>query len=164
MKTIKIFLCLLQIGVLIAHISIKIGDQDIDQVTDFLQTFAHGPIKQYEHSFILRHMKKFSSSFFQMFGIMVTLVCANLLTSALSPSVGPSQSNLEFCVNTNATDNIEFGCYHNTCWRMCYSENENESNFWCYTSPNLSTHGYISCAFHSDCSPYWECLNLCQSK
>lgn len=169
MKISIVFLLFLLFVHLNAHISIRMDDGDFTQVGDFLQTFAHGPIHPYEHSFFLRNLNKFTSAFIKMFGFMLTLLTANLLTVIFTPLISTSlqetKSDIFFGKNStiNNWDKNEFGCIDNVCWRSCYTDNDNENGFWCYSSPDINSHEYKSCNHESDCAPYWECLNPCQS-
>lgn len=174
MKVIKVFVLFSSFAYLNAqHISIQIDENDFGQVADFLQTFTHGPIRPYEHSFILRNVKKFTRVLIQMGGFMLTLVASNLLTVKFTPAISAPtlqpETKFEISFANNSTiDNDrfqnEFGCHKNVCWRSCFTENETEIEFWCYTSPELKSREYKSCTYHSDCAPYWECLNLCHGK
>lgn len=150
---------------------IYIDDENIPQVADFLQTFAHGPIQSYEHSCFLRNFKKISTAFIQMVALMLTLTGSSLLTAKISPSPMikiPEETKMDICVgnftnfaNFNERFKSNFGCLNNACWRSCYSDKE--TNFWCYTSPTINDRKYKECTHHSDCTPYWECLHPCQT-
>lgn len=176
MEIFKVFIFFLLFTHLNAHISIQMDDGDFNQVADFLQTFAHGPIQPYEHSCILRNLKKFTRVFAQMLGVMVTLVASNLLTAKFSPGITPPQqqqqdTKLEISFASNASigdggDGFknEFGCHNEVCWRSCYTETENEIDFWCYSSPHLQSREYKRCKYQTDCAPYWECLESCHGK
>lgn len=153
-----------------AHISIQIDDDGFLQVGDFLQTFVRGPIRPYEHSFFLRNLYKFVRVFVQMLSIMITLVGSNLITTKLTPAITlPQQgTKVEISLGNNVTNfnkqfKNEFGCRNNVCWKSCYTEDEDEIDFWCFTSPTVALREYKSCTYHSDCAPYWECLNSCHN-
>lgn len=146
-------------------------DNDFIQVADFIQVFTRGPIQQYEQSCLLRNLKKFSRTFLQMFGLTATLVASNLITVKFTPAITTlhQEPKFEICFANNASiDNDgfrnEFGCYKNVCWRSCYSTEENQTNFWCYTSPILNSLEYKKCTHHTDCAPHWECLDPCHGK
>lgn len=156
-----------------ARITIRMDDGDFLQVSDFLQVFAHGPIRPYEHSFYLRNGRKIAHALGQMFGITASLVAANLLTAHFTPSPSitsvQQETKMEICYGANATVDSdgfknEFGCHKNACWRSCYSVDENKANYWCFSSPVLSNREFKNCTYHSDCAPYWECLESCHGK
>lgn len=168
MAKFTVLLCCLIVQVN-AFISIQIDEENFPQIADFLQTFAHGPIIPYEHSFFLRNFKKFSGVFAQMVGIMLTLTASSILSAHLAPTpiitIPQSQDpKVDICVgnftNFNERFKNNFGCHNNGCWRSCYSDAETE--FWCYTSPQADSREYKICTSHTDCAPYWECLHPCQ--
>lgn len=162
MKITIVFILLLLFVHLNAHISIQMDEGDFLQVGDFLQTFAHGPIQSYDHSFVLRNIKKFSFLFIQMFGLMLSLLSSNLSTLKFTPLVTTSQEE-RLKESYNDRFENEFGCRNNVCWRSCYTEDQKESVFWCYSSPDINSNEYKSCNRDSDCASQWECLSLCQS-
>lgn len=68
-------------------------------------------------------IKKLSFSFLQMFGIMITLVGAKLLTTQFDRLLNTPLENIlkNSTINHTQTENCEddFGCNRNLCWRTC---------------------------------------------
>lgn len=154
MKITTVFVLFLLFVRLNAHISIQMDDGDFSQVGDFLQTFAHGPIQPYEHSFFLCNMKKYSCVFIQMFGLMLALLTSNLLTVKFTPLITTSQQETLKEFNYNDQFKNEFGCPNNVCWRSCYTEDINELGFRCYSSSNTNSNEYKVCSKKEDCAPH----------
>lgn len=58
----------------------------------------------------------------------------------------------------------EFGCHKNVCWRDCYkTPADGKKSFWCFSSPKPLEKKYYPCAFTTDCSADWECLDECHN-
>lgn len=174
MKFFKVFVFFLLLAHANAHISINMDDGDFGQVADFLQVFGRGPIQPYEHSCILRNLKKFNRVLFHMCSAMITLVASNLITAkftTVEPQQQQDQLEIHFAISSfigggSSGDafKTDFGCHNGVCWRTCYTEDPKQMDFWCYSSPQLNSREYKTCAYQTDCSPYWECLDSCHGK
>lgn len=160
------------------HISIEIDPEDMDRVSDFFESiiFNRQQLSQprlHSRCGIIRLTKKVLSAFIQMFGIMTTLVCANLVTTRLSQTsyINPHQVE-EFDRNLTSITKVEtcnnnFGCNQSLCWRSCTVHRENDLvpdyTSWCFTSPDKN--GIVhQCESHLDCSGCWECSHPCTRK
>lgn len=55
----------------------------------------------------------------------------------------------------------DFGCNKNVCWRSCYSDESSAIPKWCFSAPNPQKRRYHACTTANDCSPCWECLDVC---
>lgn len=182
-----IFLFLLSFSIqLNALISIEIEPNDLEQVSEILQTFIQQQQQQLPTRFsttrvISPLLKSITRSLIQMTGIMLTLVGANLLTLKLETFIvkQPAEKITEINNNTEIISNItalmekcknEYGCNRNRCWRTCTSneelkiekEDEDMKETWCYTSSKANTSDFQSCTFYNDCSPCWDCSSDCK--
>lgn len=176
MKFFKVFVLFFLFVHSNAHISIQIDDENFLQVADFLQVFGRGPIQPYEHSCILRNLKKFNRVLFHMCSAMITLVASNLITAkfaTVEPQNQDNQLEIHFANNSfigggsvggGDVFSTDFGCHNAVCWRTCYTEDPKQKDFWCYTSPQLNSREYETCTHQTDCSQYWECLDSCHGK
>lgn len=161
-----------------SHISIGIDPEDMDRVSDFFEgiIFNSHPIVQQPArprcSSIIRLTKKFLISAIQMFGIMITLVGANLLTSKLSgPVPANCQNELFNELEKNVTSIIEkceidFGCNRGLCWRSCTVQQNYDKNYtsWCFAAPGKQSKKFQQCKNHLECSGCWPCSYPCVRK
>lgn len=125
---------------------------------------------------ITAEAKKIARGVFQLFGIMITLVGANLLTTKLEQFVVVNQQ--EFSAKNNITSTMlhsdiceyDYGCDQNMCWRSCDVSTdanheklsaENTTQQLCYTSPNKLEFKF--CIYSHECSPCWDCLRSCEA-
>lgn len=86
-------------------------------------------------------------------------------TSTTAPATTTTTTSSPFKVNNHSEmcDNVvRFGCDRGVCWRSCNSQNVT-ANSSCYTSPTPEVHDYHRCTHSTDCSPCWECVDLCRS-
>lgn len=158
-----------------AHIVIDIEPDELQRVAEILvQSYLTRnltPRTVLTRNIVFSCIKKVSSSAVQLFGIMMTLVGANLLTKIFEPSVISPQflfadNNVtsilpdEFCKR-------DFGCDHNLCWRTCGDElgvhEKNKPQSWCYTAPKTELRNYQQCIHSHECSPCWECIGVCHA-
>lgn len=159
-----------------AHISIGIDPEDIEQMSDFLQSIVvnnnniHS--EQTSSGMISRQqLKRFSHAILQMIGLFVTLVASNVITEKLTYHRQPVQqpnAEIYFRKNISFVDdeqrcNKEFGCNKNACWRSCYSVEDDGKKLFCYTSPNPKLREFHHCDYMNECSPSWECLEPCHN-
>lgn len=163
------------------NIVLDMNPDDLQKIAELLveSYITHNVKPRYMSttSRVLAQLKKVSSSTLQFFGITMSLVGANLLTTILEPKitstqttiVGNSSSNKFEPTHTPLVGNISsvsscekfVGCDGNACWRSCYTTNN--TNSWCYTSPNPAIRDYHRCNHAYECSPCWECLSACQT-
>lgn len=158
------------------YITIEIEPDDLHRISEILQTHIH----QQHHQSLTRSplrraivplLKTVSSGIVQLFGIMLTLVGANLLTSKLEPVVVMHQTEKLDDINITKPSILlekcehEYGCDQNICWRTCIDEKsqekENNGQSWCFTTANQSEPLLQTCEFAYECSPCWECLGSC---
>lgn len=149
-----------------AHISIDLDPEELQRLGEILvQSY-------FEHNLLsnraISQCKKITNGIYQSFGIMVSLVGANLITNMLQPymPVGSimQESYPASIVHSTfkPTDNCdyEFGCDSGLCWRAC-DNTFNISHSWCFSSPKIQENNFQPCTFPHDCSPCWDCLSLC---
>lgn len=179
----KLLLILVSVEVIVeAHISIEIDPEDVDKIGDFFETimFNRQQLLQTTNRSrcsIIRLTKKILCGAFQMFGIMVTLVSANLMTNKLSQIVVPVNLHEDVGVNLTSISNsisnsdeicksIEFGCNRGLCWRSCTVEKSVDLNYnsWCFTAPQKSKNKFQQCENKLDCSACWNCSYPCVRK
>lgn len=159
------------------HVTIQIEPDDLQRFADILMQI--GETQQHQTLFInratsrsaciLSSLKGLSRGVFQMVGILLTLVGANLLTTKLEPFVGV-KTQAQF-TNITASKMMQpkichhdYGCDENLCWRSCGGtpEEEERQMSWCYTTSSKSDKtGYQKCTFSYECSPCWDCLSQC---
>lgn len=98
---------------------------------------------------VTRLTKKFMTSVFQMLGIMLTLVGANLLTARLTPVVPLNSQQQDESINlqhievfdknnsVEICNSNDFGCNRWLCWRTCVVHENNEQGYdsWCFAAP-----------------------------
>lgn len=114
-------------------------------------------------------IKKLAFSFLQMFGIMIALVGAKLLTTQFDRLLNTPVSTVEnilknSTINHTQTENCEddFGCNRNLCWRTCKINSTNsQQQAWCYTTSDPKLNKTQQCMHPQECSPCWECVSLC---
>lgn len=161
------------------HVTIQIEPEDLQMFADILTHIGGGiqhPLVIQSTALtprcacILSTIKGISRGALQMFGILLTLVGANLLTSKLEPIV---VAKTQFYA-TNITESKilhpkicdhDHGCTGNMCWRTCGETTEEEitSHSWCYTTAKADKTEYQMCSVSHDCSPCWDCLTPCKS-
>lgn len=150
-----------------AYISIDIDSAELQQLGEmFVQSYI-------EQSIILStrlrpRCLKIIKHIAQIGGIMVSLVGANLITSALQPfampnSVEPSQTShipirSEQSIPTKLCDQ-QFGCHRNLCWKGCGNSNTS----WCFATPKNEIKKLHACEAAYDCSPCWKCIGVCHT-
>lgn len=160
-----------------AHISIDIDAEDLDRVGEFIQNLH---INREEHLYDLVHtsirfkmmkiVKQTTFTIIQLCGFMMAMVGSNLITASLSPMQHQQQQEEQTELHVllknisqinGGTCNINFGCNNNVCWKTCYDDDIRNQQVWCYTSSNPKSHDYHQCDTHTDCSPCWECVEVC---
>lgn len=155
------------------HIIIHIEPADLHQIGEILVQHMQ---EQQEHSIIPRSRSsrsvafiKISQSVFQLVGILLTLVGANLLTAKLEPFVVHQININKPTITPPEMCNNDFGCDSNMCWRTCNVvdnvSNEQKKDItqsWCYTTSKANYSNYHSCIFSSECSPCWSCVGSCK--
>lgn len=171
------------------HISIDIDPEDVDKIADFFETIISlNPHQQFlqpvarTRCCIIRLSKKIVSGVFQMFGIMITLVGANLLTTKLSQVMTSNSQSVvteysykleEIHKNHTGTNQIEmcdskndFGCNRGLCWRSCTQEvfGGDDYESWCFSAPEKRAHKMHPCKNSLDCSGCWTCSYPCVRK
>lgn len=133
-------------------------------------------------SIILSQIKKLTLSGLQLFGIMCTLVGANLLTSVFDPIINAHSTNSVSAINTTVIPSTinpsemcanDYGCDNNICWRTCSeysSEKKHDENLgkgitpsWCFTTSEPKEYQFHQCVHSYECSPCWSCLGPCHS-
>lgn len=156
-----------------AHIVIDIDPTEMQRVAEILveNYLAHNlqtpPIST--QSVIFSKVQKILLSIVQLFGITLSLVSANLLTSIFEPTIiTPHQTMIVDKITSPSPRMCEhdFGCDRNVCWRNCDSSNAHKNSSvksWCFTSPNTEAHDYQRCIYPHDCSPCWECVGACHT-
>lgn len=146
-----------------AHIIIQIEAEDMQRITDILQS-------SHQRSDLISTGKTISKAVLQMLGIMLTLVGANLLTSKLEPAIG-SPVHFTYINRTTPSDitdmcKYDYGCDDNLCWRTCDGEVdalEKRVSSWCHTTISTQKPEYKECVNSYECSPCWDCLTPCNS-
>lgn len=162
-----------------AHLVIDIEPEEMQRIAEILveNYLANNltPQTAVARNTVLSHIKKISFGIIQLFGITISLVSANLLTSLFEPTiVTPPEINSNSVNITNHETmemcNRDFGCSENVCWRSCDAgstnqiQNKNNQKSYCYTTPKPESHKYQQCIYAHDCSPCWECLGSCHYK
>lgn len=76
--------------------------------------------------------------------------------------------------NTAATPvdtwGLFFGCENNVCWRTCFVSVPHTVNFdnnteqFCFTTPNAKTRSFYHCEYDEECAPNWECFGECEER
>lgn len=184
MKVSTVFILILLINLTYCQTNIVLGidPDDLQKIAELLveNYITHNVKPRYisTTSRVLAQLKKVSSSTLQLFGITMSLVGANLLTSVLDPKITPTivgnsastifepthaplVGNITSVASTEACEKF-VGCDGNVCWRSCYTTNNNTKS-WCYTSPNPAIRDYHRCNHAHECSPCWECISACQT-
>lgn len=163
-----------------AHILIDIEPEELQRIGEILvESYLEQNLTLESlttTAIAISRFKKLSFSFVQMFGIMMTLVGANLLTTQLDRILNtPIPVSAVENILKNSTDihkqteNCEndFGCNKNLCWRTCKTNStlsqhqQNEQQAWCYTTSNSKLNKTHQCIHPQECSPCWECISKC---
>lgn len=154
------------------HILIDIEPDELQRLGEILvETYLEqNTILHSRSSVNISRCKKIIQNAAQLFGIMFSLVGANLLTNTLQPL---TMVNTPMHENTAAFTphatfvpseicKHEFGCDQNLCWRSC-DNGFNASQSWCFTAPKIEAKNLQICSFSYECSPCWDCLGSCKS-
>lgn len=116
------------------HITIEIEPEDLNRISEILQTIINEQqlqpiIRSTTRNSIIPVLKKITCSVFQMLGIMLTLVGANFITMKMEPSMLQQTSDTNISslalIEPPGICKSDYGCNANLCWRTC---NENDSN------------------------------------
>lgn len=158
-----VLICLNQFN---AHISIDIEPEELQRFGEIL---VHSYMtRDLLHNHATSVCKKVLVNTAQLFGIMFSLVGANLLTNTLQPfvSFNPQADQLVITMNDTLKPSEickhDFGCDGNLCWRSCDDE-INTSLSWCYTVEKIRMNEIKTCEFSHECSPCWSCIGACKS-
>lgn len=170
-----------------ASISIEIETSEILEISEILQTALHQyPQAQQTRRFSIM-CTSFSRGIFQMTGLILTLVGANLLTVKLEPLLKNQPTDVNITMNQPADVNItinqainknltetkmkkepcenDYGCVRNLCWRACsektITDEQDEAKF-CFTASKPNGTSNQLCKYSHDCSPCAPCLTPCQ--
>lgn len=186
MKVVSILILAVLCSSTLAHIVLDIQPDELQRIAEILvQNYVDnnlGPLPRAARMhFFFHHVKKFGFTTMNMFGLIFSLTSANVITSMIELKYGlikPSSTTSIPSSSTSTTitpslfklnnypemcDNIvRFGCDRNVCWRTCNSQNVT-ANSLCYTSPTPEIHDYHHCTHSTDCSPCWECVDLCKT-
>lgn len=179
-------------------IIIDMENEDLHRMGEILvesyfqhQLMGHRPNQMASRSIILSQIKKITFNGVQLFGIMMTLVGANLLTSYFEPIINIHSTNSVSVINTTTTSMssatinptklcaYDYGCDKNVCWRTCseyssgYIDHHNKvheekmgeetAQSWCFTTSKPKEQQFHPCEFSYECSPCWSCLGPCHS-
>lgn len=157
-----------------SYVTIQIEPDELQRFADIIlqiggmqqhyQPIVIGPSTTTRNACILSSIKALSRGAFQMMGIMLTLVGANLLTSKLEPFVNQPQFSAMNITSSKPTEmcKFDFGCDNNLCWRTCDGANKNSLS-WCYTTSKHKEPEFQTCKYSHDCSPCWDCLGNCRA-
>lgn len=160
-----------------AHISIEIDPEDMERVSEFFENIIfnqHQPFHPIIRSRcgIFRFVKKFLNTVFQMFGIMATLIGANLVTTKLSQTTFLNSNYTSSSISSSSSSSTEdelcenkFGCNQGLCWRSCIVDKYTGESYesWCFSKADKNGI-FQHCKTHLDCSGCWECSNPCVRK
>lgn len=157
------------------YISVNIDPEDLNQITDFIQTFgmndqSHPITLNQRNRACIKMMKDTIFGIIQLIGVMLSLVGANYLSMKLTPEVSVQQYKQPEIIFRNPTKannfedikmcKIDYGCNKNLCWKTCNSI-VNGTKLWCYAS---STPGqFHRCSGAEDCSQCWDCIERCHT-
>lgn len=166
-------------------LTIEIEPDELNQVSEILQAFINNHSQQQTYHPLRRSLikrvifpllKTFLRNIVQMFGIMMTLVGANLLSVKWEPmamggvnvnNTSISTSDLITATEMCNSDN-DYGCNQNQCWRTCDLDSSDsiksgkiDSISWCYTYSSVNKGNFKNCDSSEDCSPCWDCLTSC---
>lgn len=164
----------------ITCITIEIEPEDIVHVSEILQSIIeNGPNPVISQSGARKMsfsiMKRGVCGVIKLFGVLLTLVGANILTTKIEKSpektIITAQNNstaLVITAQNNSTALVQcigdFGCSANLCWKVCDTRVGNNAEkpdrAWCFTSSNKSF-VYHACTHAYECSACWECSNPC---
>lgn len=134
-------------------ITIDIESQELQQLGEILvESYMEQSMILSSRRRRLNHCKKIATNAAQIFGIMFSLVGANLITNMLQPlTMGSTQAG-EMCKH-------QFGCDQNLCWKSC----GNSTHSWCFTTAKSESIDIQVCYADYDCSPCWDCLGICHT-
>lgn len=161
-----------------AHITIQIEPSQISKICEIIHALIHqNQIEMHPSSrfrlclSVLPYVKSMMRGLVQMFGIMMTLVGANLITSRMKASLTNNQLNAIAIPHPAVTMQMDicknaYGCNSNLCWRTCGQANDTNKNakqkLCITTKPNGTS--YETCEQAHQCSPCWSCLSRCQEQ
>lgn len=154
----------------LAHIVLEMNPDELQRIAEILAENYLTHNLRPQPITISAQFKKVSVYALQLLGVTISLVSANILSSAiLDPPSSP-----QMLITNNVTSiapaqmcNRDFGCIRNVCWRACdesTGRKQNRTASWCWTTANTEARKYKQCIDHHDCSPCWECLGQCHSQ
>lgn len=197
MKLFVVCFCLLFSSIILlqseAYIAINIDPEDLERVSEFFHSIILSEqaqtIMPRERHVIRMMLKKTIFGVIQLFGVMMSLVGATIISSTLLqdlPALQPNQMQQpqqppqqppqkpqhpqhsqqpqqlqqpKIDVLNCNNNNMDYGCNRNICWKSCFAKDDHGKNLWCYTAPKLRQ--FHQCNSSSNCSLCWDCIEAC---
>lgn len=178
-----------------AYIAVNIDPEDLDRVSEFFHTIIinqqHEPQLSVPMKFkILSMLKNGIFASFQLMGVVIALVGANVITTHLTTDsvqqqqqqqqqlsesiqirnpvvqkqpIQSIQNDSSIFKNAEMCNMRDYGCNRNLCWRTCNVNVGKNHSLWCYTSSNPLARVHHYCVDSKDCSLCWECIEKCHT-